>query len=132
VVVDGISDADLTFTNVDRDFGIKPPSGVIDISNMSTLPPVYTVVSVDTSGCASPCVVSARLNNLGGATAARAPSTVTFTMTDPVSRQSLGSCSATVQSDVGYNSTTTVSCTIGGKPVNAAIITATVNNPGRG
>jgi hypothetical protein len=132
VVVDGISGADVFFTNVDHDFHIKAPTDVIDFSNLSTLPPIYTVVSVDTSGCASPCVVSAKLKNLGGTIAARAPSTVTFTMTDPVSRQTLGSCVATVQPDVGYNSTTTVSCTISASPVNAAVITATASNPGRG
>jgi hypothetical protein len=132
VVVDGISGADLAFTNVDHDFGIKAPSDVIDFSNLSTLPPIYTVLSVDTSGCVSPCVVSAKLKNLGGTIAAVAPSTVTFTMTDPVSKQTLGSCTATVQPDVGYNSTTTVSCTISAPPVNAAVVTATANNPGRG
>jgi hypothetical protein len=132
VVVDGISGADLAFTNVDHDFGIKAPSDVIDFSNLSTLPPIYTVLSVDTSGCVSPCVVSAKLKNLGGTIAAVAPSTVTFTMTDPVSKQTLGSCTATVQPDVGYNSTTTVSCTISALPVNAAVVTATANNPGRG
>jgi len=132
VVVDGISGADLAFTNVNHDFGIKAPTDVIDFGNLSTLPPIYTVLSVDTSGCVSPCVVSAKLKNLGGMIAARAPSTVTFTMTDPVSKQTLGSCTETVQPDVGYNSTTTVSCTIGATPVNAAVVTATANNPGRG
>ena len=131
VVVDGIAAADFRFSNVNRDFGIVAPADVLDFSNLSTLPPVYTVVSVDTSGCASPCVVSAKVKNVGGKTGARAPSTVTFTMTDPVSRHSLGACSATVEPDVGYNSTTTVSCTINAKPVNGATVTASAENPGR-
>lgn len=132
VVVDGISDADLRYTNVDHDFGITAPPDVIDFGNLSTLPPIYTVVSVDTSGCATPCVVSARLKNIGGVTGARAPSSVTFTMTDPTTKQVIGTCSATVQPDVGFNATTNVSCAMSGRPVNAAVVTATADNPGRG
>jgi hypothetical protein len=134
VTIDGITDADLRYDDFDRDFGIAAPTDVIDFSNLSTLPPVYTVVSVDTSGCGSPCNVSVLLKNLGGLSPAQAPSTVTFTMTDPAMGQALGSCKATVQPDVGYNSTTTVSCTIGnvsGKQVNAAVVTAVADNPGR-
>ncbi len=133
VVIDGITDADLRFDSYDRDFKIAPPSDVIDFSNLSTLPPIYTVVSVDTSGCLSPCAVSALLKNLGGARGAQAPSTVTFTMTDPATGKVLGSCQARVQPDVGYNSTTTVGCTMGGvngQQVSAAIVTATADNPG--
>jgi hypothetical protein len=132
VVVDGVANADLRYTNVDKDFGITAPTDVIDFGNLSTLPPIYTVVSVDTSGCANPCVVSARLKNLGGLSGARAPSTVTFTMTDPSTKQVIGTCLATVAPDVGFNSTTTVSCTTSGRPINAAVVTAAADNPGRG
>ena len=132
VTVDGISNADFIFSQVNADFAIHDPSPVIDFSNLSTLPPIYTVLSVNTTGCGSPCVVSATLKNLGGPTGASAPSTVMFTMTDPVSNRTLGTCSATVQPDVGYNQTTTVSCTIAAQPVNAAVITAVATNPGRG
>jgi hypothetical protein len=131
VEVDGLTEADLTYSNVGKDFAIAAPTDVIDFANLSTLPPVYTVVSVDTSGCGSPCVVSAKIKNLGGTASARAPSTVTFTMRAAGSSTPIGSCSATVQPDVGYNSTTTVSCTIGGQPVNAATVTAVADNPGR-
>jgi hypothetical protein len=134
VVVDGISDGDLKFDNFDRDFRIAAPSDVIDFSNLSTLPPIYSVISVDTSGCGSPCAVSALLKNLGGMTGAQGPSTITFTMTDSASRLVLGSCQALVQPDVGYNSTTKVGCTMGGlngQQVNAATVTATADNPGR-
>jgi hypothetical protein len=134
VVIDGISDADLRYTNFGHDFQIAAPSDVIDFSNLSTLPPVYTVLSVDTSGCGSPCVVSAMLKNLGGLSGAKAPSTVTFTMTDPATGRAIGTCQAQVAPDVGYNGTTTVRCTIaaaGGQPVNAAVVTASADNPGR-
>ena len=131
-VIDGISDGDLHFSNVNHDFRITAPTDVINFSNLSTLPPIYTVVSVDTSGCGSPCVVAAKVKNLGGVAAAIAPSTVTFTMTDPASKQTLGTCQAKVQPDVGYNSTTTVSCTVSAQAVNAAVITATADNPGHG
>lgn len=132
VTVDGITDANLLYSQAGADFGIAPPAAVLDFGNSSTLPPIYTVESVDTSRCASPCVVAASLRNIGGLAAATAPSTVTFTMSDPVSKQSLGGCVATVQPDVGFNATTTVSCTIGGQPVNAAVVTAVAVNPGRG
>ncbi len=133
VVIDGLGEADFTYGAYNRGFAIKAPTDVIDFSNRSVLPPLYTVVSVDASDCGSTCVVSALLKNLGGPTGAQAPSTVTFTMTDPVSRMALGSCQAQVQPDVGYNATTMVSCTIPtAQPQNAAVVTATANNPGLG
>jgi hypothetical protein len=134
VVIDGISDGDFKYGNFDKDFGIAAPKDVIDFSNLSTLPPIYTVVSVDTSGCLTPCVVSALLKNLGGMTAAVAKSTVTFTMTDSVSKRVLGTCSAQVSPDVGYNATATVTCTFANldlQQANAATVTATADNPGR-
>jgi hypothetical protein len=134
VVIDGISDGDFKYGNFDKDFGVAAPKDVIDFSNLSTLPPIYTVVSVDTSGCVTPCVVSALLKNLGGMTAAVAHSTVTFTMTDSVSKRVLGTCSAQVTTDVGYNATTTVSCTFANldlQQANSATVTAAADNPGR-
>lgn len=131
--VDGISEADLLYSDFGRDFGIVAPAGALDFANLSTLPPVYTVVSVDTSGCTSPCVVAASLKNLGGKSAARAPSTVAFTMTDPQTNAVIGTCSNTVQPDVGHSATTTVSCTISGVnglAHNAAVVTAAADNPG--
>lgn len=133
VFVDGIADGDLRFSDYDRDFGIAAPGDVIDFSNLSTLPPVYTVVSVDTTGCTSPCAVSVLLKNLGGLSPAQAPSSVTFTMTDPATGKVVGSCRAQVRPDVGYNSTTTVGCTIpgvNGGQVNSAVVTAVADNPG--
>ena len=130
VTVDGISSADLRFSDVDADFHIAAPSPVIDFGNLSTLPPIYTVEAIDTSGCATPCVVLARVRNLGGLTEARAPSAVTFTMTDPITSKTIGSCTVTIQPDVPFNGTTTVSCTITGQPVNAAVVSATAINPG--
>jgi hypothetical protein len=131
--VDGISDADFKYTNFDRDFQIKAPTDVIDFSNLSTLPPIYTVLSVDTSRCGSTCVVSASLKNLGGKLGAQAPSTITFTMTDSATGKAVGSCKAQVSPDVGYNATTTASCTIASvsAQVNAATVTAAPENPGR-
>lgn len=135
VVVDGIREADLRFVNYNSNFQISAPADVIDFSNLTTLPPIYTVVSVDTSGCASPCVVSALLKNLGGLVHAQAPSTITFTMTDTASRQLVGSCQTQVVPDVTYNATTTVTCSIDNvtaQQSNAATVTATPDNPGRG
>ena len=133
VVIDGMAGGDLAYGNFNQDFAIVAPSNVIDFSNLSTLPPIYTVVSVDTSGCASPCAVSALIRNLGGTTGAKAPSTITFTMTTTSSGTVLGSCQVTVVPDVGYNATTTVGCTISmnGQAGSAAIVTAKADNPGR-
>jgi hypothetical protein len=132
-VIDGITDADFRFGNFDQDFKVVAPTDVIDFSNLSTLPPIYTVVSVDTSKCVSPCIVSATLKNLGGQLNAKAPSTITFTMVDAATKRAVGSCQAQVKPDVGYNATTKVSCTmsaINGQQVNAATVTATPDNPG--
>ena len=133
VAVDGISAADLRYSNFDKDFGIAVPTDVIDFSNLSTLTPIYTVLSVDTSGCGSPCIVSASLKNLGGMRPPKGTSMITFTMTDAATGKVIGSCQAPVQPDVGFNSTTNVSCTIGGLSgaPNAAIVTATADNPGQ-
>ena len=135
VVVDGIRDADLRFVNYNRAFQISAPADVIDFSNLTTLPPIYTVVSVDTSGCGSPCLVSALLKNLGGLLHAQAPSTITFTMTDTASLRVLGSCQTQVVPDVTYTATTTVTCSIDhvtAQQSNAATVTATPDNPGHG
>ena len=132
VLIDGMSDADLRFGNYNHDFGIKAPAGLIDFSNLSNLPPLYTVTSVDGSACATPCVVSAVLKNLGGLRPARAPSTITFAVTATTSGQLLGRCQAQVRPDVGFNATTTVGCTVdlSSQSGNAAIVTATAGNPG--
>jgi hypothetical protein len=133
-VVDGIADADFRYSDFGRDFAIAAPSGAVNFADLSTLPPVYTVVSVDTSGCASPCVVAAALKNLGGRSGASAPSTVTLTMTDPQTSAVLGACTAAVQPDVVHSATANVSCTmsgVNGGDHNAAVVTAAADNPGR-
>lgn len=134
VAVDGLIAADLRFTNFDKDFAITAPQNVIDFSNLSTLPPIYYVISIDTSGCASPCVLSAELKNIGGQGGAKAPSSIVFTVTDAATSNQVGTCSAVIAPDVGYNATTSAGCTIGdlnGQSLNAAIVSAAVDNPGR-
>ena len=134
VAIDGIAAGDFRFSNFGKEFGIVAPTGVIDFADLSSLPPSYTVVSVDATRCGSPCVLTANVRNLGGRTGARAPSTITFTLTESASKKVLGSCQAPVQPDVDFNATTTVSCTITGLPgsaYNAATVTATPTNPGR-
>ncbi len=133
VAIDGMTDGDLVYGSFNQEFAIAEPTDVIDFSNLSTLPPIYTVVSVDTSGCTSPCAVSALIKNLGGMSGAKAPSTITFTMTTTSTGAVLGSCHVAVVPDVGYNATTTVGCTItvSGQAGSAAIVTAKADNPGR-
>ena len=131
---DGVTDGDLRFTNFGKDFGIAVPTDVIDFADLSTLPPDYTVVSVDTSACGSPtCLVAADVKNLGGKVGAQAPSSITFTLLDSASGKVLGRCQAIIQPDVGYNATTKVSCAITGlnsTGFNAATVSAAPNNPG--
>jgi hypothetical protein len=55
-------------------------------------------------------------------------------MTDAVSKRVLGTCSTQVSPDVGYNVTTTVTCTFANLDIqqaNAATVTASADNPGR-
>ena len=132
---DGVSDGDLRFTNFGKDFGLVVPQDVINFADLSTLPPSYTVVSIDSNGCGAPiCSVTAAVKNLGGMSGAQAPSSVTFTLTDSGSGRVLGTCQANIQPDVGYNATTKVSCAVTGlrsTDFNAATVSATPNNPGR-
>ena len=131
VQIDGLSNADIAYDAFDNQkLEVQPPADVIDFSNLTTLPPIYTVVSVDTSRCTSPCLVSAVVKNLGGTTDAKAPSTVTFTLTG--NGTVFGSCQVQVTPDVGYNATATVSCAIAysGQLDTAATVTATADNPG--
>ena len=132
VVIDGLGEADLKFSNYNHDFRMAAPTEIIDFSNLSSLPPLYTVTSVDGSGCASPCVVSAQLKNLGGLSKARAASRVTFTVTATASGTVLGTCQTQVRPDVGFNATTSAGCSIdlGQQPTSAAIVSATADNPG--
>lgn len=135
VAVDGLESVDLKYGGFGDTFGIAAPPDVIDFSNLSTLPPIYSVISVDTSKCTSPCIVSALLKNLGGTRGARGPSTITFTVTATATSAVLGTCRMQVVPDVGYNATTTVSCTIANldtQSENAAVVTASADNPGRG
>jgi hypothetical protein len=133
VLIDSIGNADLGYSNYGTDFKIAAPNDVIDFTNLSTLPPLYTVVSVDTSKCKSPCVVSAVVKNLGGKTGAKGPSSVIFTMSDPATNNAVGSCTVQIAPDIGYNATTTVSCSINvpsGQSIDSVIITAKPDNPG--
>jgi hypothetical protein len=130
-VIDGIAGADLSYSNFNGQLEIAPPTDVIDFSNLTTLPPIYSVVSVDTSRCTTPCAVSAVVKNLGGSTGAQAPSTVTFTLKS--GSTVLGTCQTQVSPDVAYNATATVSCTVNySGPIDVgAIVTAVADNPGR-
>ena len=130
VAVDGVTDAVFEYrpSNVD----IAAPTDLIDFGNQSTLPPIYTVVSVDTTKCTSPCTVSATLKTLGGTAPAQKPAQVDFVIRSAGSTSAtLGSCVAVVQQNVGFNSTTTVSCTIDAQAQNGAEITATPENSSR-
>ena len=135
ITIDGIEAADLHYSHFGKLPPVTPPPGVIDFSNASTLAPLYTVISVDTSQCQSPCIVTAQLENVGGTRPAAAPSTASFTITDAVTGHSLGACQVRVIPDVGYSATTDVGCTIAGlagADLNADTVTATVTNPGGG
>jgi hypothetical protein len=131
--VDGVTKADLVFSHYGADFNIAAPANVVDFQDINSLPPSYTVLSVDGSGCGSPCRVQATLKNLGGRSGAKGPSTVAFTMADLASGKVIGNCTGTVAPDVDFNGTTTVSCTIdeaANTQFSGAKVTATPTNPG--
>lgn len=131
VVVDGIADADLHYST-GRDIRVSAPSRVVDPRDSATLPPMYSAVSVDPSRCGRPCVAAATVRNIGGRSAARAPSTVTFTASDPSDGRTLATCVASVAPDVDHNATTIVTCTMDALEPGrvTALLTATVDNPG--
>lgn len=132
VTVDGLSAADFHYARFGQVAPITPPAGVIDFADQATLPPLYTVVSVNTSHCQSPCQVEAVVENVGGTRPPPSPATITFTLTDAVSGGTLGSCQVKIVPGVGYGSTTTLGCAIAGladADLNAATVTATVTNP---
>lgn len=126
--VDGIVATDLRYGNYGGVPAIGPPEGAVNFRDFSTLPPLFTVEMVDGSACGSPCVVSARVRNLGGANAPGAASKIAFKLSDPASGRVYGSCVGEVPSGVRYDSTELVSCTMsipsGGEP-NGATLTAT-------
>jgi hypothetical protein len=131
MTVDGYTDADLRFSNYGKDFSITAPSGVLDFSDPSTLPPLYDVLSVDSSGCrsASSCVVAATVKNRTGLAGAPAQSTVTFNLSDSGGK-SIGTCSAGIAPDVANGATTTVSCKVPlGGFSGAFTVHATPSNP---
>jgi hypothetical protein len=110
--VDGNTDADIAVSNYNKDFGIQAPSDVFDVDDMSTWPPLYTVIDVSNARCSVPCTLSAVLQNQGGLTGAPAPSSVTFTLKNHSNGSLLGSCKATISPDVAHGSKVTKSCTI--------------------
>ena len=135
-IIDGIVDADFAYSSFGKDFGIAKPADVLDFGDLSSLPPEYTVVSVDTTSCGAPtCAVSALVQNLGGSSGAIASSSVAFTLTDLTSGRVLGTCTAVIRPDVGYDSTTTASCVIDGLSGTSSpawSVSAEPTNPGHG
>jgi hypothetical protein len=109
--VDNFTNLKFAITNYDKNFGTAAPTNVFDVDDQSTWPPLYTVVSVENSGCSDPCMLSAVLRNDGGLTGASAPSTVTFSLLDS-GNNSLGSCKVTISPDIANGKQVTESCSI--------------------
>jgi hypothetical protein len=107
-----LSNADLAFSNYDKDFAIQPPTNVFDVDDRSTWPPLYERVSISNAKCDDPCVMSAVYQNNGGPTGASAPSVITFTISRKADGSVLGSCKVTIQPDVANNGRVTASCSI--------------------
>ena len=124
---------DIAFTNYNQAFDTVAPTGVFDIDDPTTWPPLYSVVSVDASGCQHPCVARARLENKGGIVGGKKPSTVTFTITSSTGSKALGTCQAVVAPDVANGQTVTARCTISSSAWNNFygyyIIRAVPDNP---
>jgi hypothetical protein len=113
--VSGMTNGDLTIKNYNKNFGLATPTTSFDLDDPSTFPPFYAVTAVDLSRCnGDPCTVAATLQNMAGTKGAPAPSTVTFTSTNDADKSVLGTCKATITSDVANGQKTTVSCVIAG------------------
>jgi hypothetical protein len=110
--VQEMTQANLTFSNYDKDFAIVAPTNVFDVDDHSTWPPMYVYSSINNSKCDDPCILSADFQNSGGMTGASAPSTATFSLTNKADGSDLGSCKGTIQPDVANGSKVTVSCSI--------------------
>jgi hypothetical protein len=110
-----MSDTDFTFSNYGKSFNIAQPAEVFQFDDPTTWPPYYVVTSVNLDHCnGDPCTVSATVQNNGGAKAATASSSVTFTLTNDAGGAVLGTCKATVSPDVANAAKATVSCKVGG------------------
>jgi hypothetical protein len=103
---------DIAFTNYNKSFDIAAPTGVFDVYDPTTWPPLYSRVSMSNSGCNDPCVLTAVFRNDGGMDGASAPSTVTFTLANSSGATVFGTCKDTIQPDVPHGGTVTERCTI--------------------
>lgn len=112
--VQEMTDATLAFGNYDKDFAIQTPTNVFDVDDHATWPPRYIRTSITNSGCKDPCILSAVFQNDGGMTGAPAPSTIAFTLTNKADGSSLGSCNATISTDIENGKKVTVNCSISG------------------
>jgi hypothetical protein len=110
--VEQVTDAELAFTNYNRDFGIQAPTRALDLDDHATWPPLYFRVSMSPARCQDPCVLTAVFQNDGGTAGAPAPSTVTFTLTNHADEKAFGTCAVTIRPDVPNGSQVTESCSI--------------------
>jgi hypothetical protein len=136
--VQKLSDAQLTYTNYNKNFAIQAPTDAIDKNDHSTWPPLYTRVSVNNSRCNDPCILTAVFRNDGGMAGASAPSTINFTLTSKADGSVLGSCNKVpIQPDVANGQTVTECCEISSSAWtafnavngNVYIYNAVVDNP---
>jgi hypothetical protein len=107
-----VTDAELAFTNYNKDFGIRAPTAAFDLDDHGAWPPLYFRISMDASRCDYPCILSAVFQNEGGTAAAPGPSTITFTLTNKADGSSFGSCTVAIQPDVPNGAQVTKSCSI--------------------
>ncbi len=101
---------DIAFTNYNKSFDTTAPTAALDVDDPTTWPPLYTRVSMSNAGCGDPCVLSAVFRNDGGAVAASAPSTVTFTLTKSADGSVFGGCKVAIQPDVPHGGNVTETC----------------------
>jgi hypothetical protein len=127
------TDAELAFTNYNKDFGITAPTTVFDLDDHSTWPPLYFRVSMSPAGCNDPCTLSAVFQNDGGTAGAPAPSTVLFTLANQAGGGLFGSCTTTIRPDVPNGAQVTQSCGISSPALRTFtgtyIYNAVVTNP---
>lgn len=103
---------DVAFTNYNKAFEIVAPTGVFDVDDPTTWPPLYKRVSMSNSRCNDPCTLTAVFQNAGGTAGAPAASSVTFTLANSAGGSVFGSCKVFIQPDVPYGANVTETCTI--------------------
>jgi hypothetical protein len=132
--INGMSDADLTLKNYNKDFGLASPTLAYDLDDPTTLPPYYSVVSISVSRCDDPCIITAVVTNKGGTKSGATPSVLKFTLTRQDNNSVLGTCTVNIAPDFAHGTSATRGCSISSPQWSAFggtyLYAGSIDNPG--